>query len=509
MKVWKREMELGADVSLKQMQDEIENGITEGMDAFELSRHLRDYLNYPKLLFHRVQSERGPLTIFKNAAVFHPGTGVYRSSYMNTWRFVATETNMAYHSADHERWKNLDFVVGIEIGTSNNHKVFNSKGEKDDIKDICDELTGRYPKDFKFVGWHPHCRCIATTILKTEAEIAKDTERILNGEEPLPPKYSANYIENVPEKFSRWVLKNTKRIEVARKKGSLPYFLADNEKYVNEAIPATLRHLYETMAKYQYTDPNLKAKEARINAKMKELFDNNDFGLEIKHEYLKDVIEGGFKNMFELGRDHSYSRPDSNFGQIDADSERLVISHRMYGPFGRTGLSLPTDQEQKYTGNQLPRSGYEKYGHVLDRDKTKSYSVNGATKYGDVQVRFKKDMVNCTWTFGDSLKANGAYYQPSLTSDPHIESFDRLYKGSADDLLDNTNWDSLTDWILKTETRYIELQYHGLLTIDCVESMIFPSDPKALIGEELVKKLMGKGAELWYMKDGKVIQYRP
>ncbi|MCD8208338.1 MAG: hypothetical protein LUD72_10410, partial [Bacteroidales bacterium] len=111
-----------------------------------------------------------------------------------------------------------------------------SKGKPQPLEDICDTLAGRYPKDFKFVGWHPHCRCIATPILKTEEEMEADTERILNGEEPLSPETSRNYIGELPEKFTKWLDKNSERIENAK---SLPYFLKDNEGLINGATAGT------------------------------------------------------------------------------------------------------------------------------------------------------------------------------------------------------------------------------------------------------------------------------
>ena len=51
----------------------------------------------------------------------------------------------------------LDFILGIEVHLSNNHTCLNAKGEPEPFYDICDELQGRYPKDFKFTGWHPLC----------------------------------------------------------------------------------------------------------------------------------------------------------------------------------------------------------------------------------------------------------------------------------------------------------------------------------------------------------------
>ena len=86
---------------------------------------------------------------------------------------------------------------------------------------------GCYPKDFKFTGWHPHCRCHAETILKTEEEMMRDNERLLKGEEPL--KESVNTVTGVPQEFDDWLKDNKER---AKRSTSVPYFISDNEKYL-------------------------------------------------------------------------------------------------------------------------------------------------------------------------------------------------------------------------------------------------------------------------------------
>lgn len=203
---FKEEIEMGLDL-----------GISQGLSADELSRELRDYLKHPDKLFRRVRDKHGQLHLSKAAAAFHPGRGVYRSSYKNARRLAATETNMAYRSADHERWQQLDFVVGILIEPSKtNHPV----------KDICDDLEGKYPKDFKFTGWHPHCRCHALTILKTLDEMAEDNKRILRGEDVT--KGGVNQVNDVPKAFKDWMADNEGSLQRAK---SLPYFLAENPKY--------------------------------------------------------------------------------------------------------------------------------------------------------------------------------------------------------------------------------------------------------------------------------------
>jgi len=218
---FKSEIEMGIDI-----------GIRNGRSAEELSRDLRDYLRYPDKLFRRVRDEHGQLVLSHRAKEFHPGQGVYRSSYKNARRLAATETNIAYRTSDHLRWQQMDFVVGIEIKLSNNHTLNGVK-----FNDICDTLAGKYPKDFKFTGWHPHCRCHAVSILKTDDEIAEDTRRILAGE-PLDGR-SVNRVDDVPAAFKSWVQDNAARVV---KSSSLPYFLSDNPSYVGKAFTAAQGH---------------------------------------------------------------------------------------------------------------------------------------------------------------------------------------------------------------------------------------------------------------------------
>ena len=212
---FKREIELGLDL-----------GIRTGESAAQMSRSLRQYLQHPDKLFRRVRDKHGNLRLSQAARVVHPGRGVYRSSYKNARRLACTETNIAYRTSDHLRWQQMEFVVGIEIKLSNNHTMNGVP-----LTDICDTLAGRYPKDFKFTGWHPHCRCHVVTVLKTEEEMAEDTQRILAGEQP--EKGSVNTLLDVPAAFKGWVEEHADRIEMG---GNLPYFVADNRKRVDTIL---------------------------------------------------------------------------------------------------------------------------------------------------------------------------------------------------------------------------------------------------------------------------------
>lgn len=197
----------------KEMELAIDTALLNGTSAANLSREVRGLLREPHKLFRRVRDERGELHLSKAAQAYKPGQGVYRSSFKNAMRLAATEINISYRSSDYERWNSLSFIHEIDIDLSNNHPVY----------DICDELKGRYPKDFKFVGWHPHCRCIATPVLPDHDRF----EKYYLGQADTPSD-AESYVAEMPKNFRRWEKANAGRIAKAEIKGKLPYFLRDN-----------------------------------------------------------------------------------------------------------------------------------------------------------------------------------------------------------------------------------------------------------------------------------------
>lgn len=209
---FKQELELALDL-----------GLGEGKSAAALSRDVRKYLNEPNRLFRRVRDKHGVLRLSKAARAYHPGQGVYRSSYKNALRLTATENNMAYRMADSERWKQIPFVIGIKISIShNNHPV----------EDICDTLQGVYPKDFVWLGWHPFCKCAAVAVMAKDEEFLDYQRKLLAGEDVSKYKFSGK-VEDVPDNFKNWINDNADRIKGAKKQ---PYFIQDNKKIVNDIL---------------------------------------------------------------------------------------------------------------------------------------------------------------------------------------------------------------------------------------------------------------------------------
>ena len=84
------------------------------------------------------------------------------------------------------------------------------------MTDICDELAGKYPKDFVFPGWHPNCMCYVIPILKTEDQFWNEEE--------------VEEIKELPTGFCSWIDDNAERIALANEKGTLTYWIKENAK---------------------------------------------------------------------------------------------------------------------------------------------------------------------------------------------------------------------------------------------------------------------------------------
>lgn len=249
----------------EELENTLDLAIGEGTPANRLATKIKGYLQEPDKFYRRFRVKIGedengnPIygRIWKrriwdkesesykwvndDPKKYHPGQGVYRSSYRNAQRLARTETNIAYRDADFTRWQQLDFVVGVEIKLSNNHPVL----------DICDDLKGVYPKGFKWVGWHPNCRCYMVPVLAKEEELDQMLDKILNGEDP--GSVVTDSPKDLPDQFQTWVKENEERYAKAEAKGTLPYFIRDNKKDVEQILnPLTpeQKHHQELVQKY-------------------------------------------------------------------------------------------------------------------------------------------------------------------------------------------------------------------------------------------------------------------
>jgi NAD+--asparagine ADP-ribosyltransferase len=212
----------------------IQNGILQGKSADEISRSIKGYLNEPDKLFRRVRNkDTGALELSKAAKKYHPGQGVYRSSYKNAMRLALTEINMAYRRAEWESYQQNPLIKGYQIRLSNNHTTL-IKGVATPFRDICDDLQGEYPKEFLWVGWHPQCRCAMIPITVTREEMKE--RMIARRDNKLDEWKPKDEITEPPKALNEWMETNRKRIENAKQ---LPFWYIDNYKLLN--IPNVLK----------------------------------------------------------------------------------------------------------------------------------------------------------------------------------------------------------------------------------------------------------------------------
>lgn len=196
----------------QELEYAISSAIQKGMSAVTLSKRVSKYLQDFKSLQKDYKEKFGKSVDCHDCE--------YRSI-----RLARSEINLAYRTAEQKRWEQFDFVVGQEIKLSNNHTCNGLP-----FTDICDDLKGKYPKDFKFTGWHPMCRCYVIPILKTEDEFWADEDL-----------HSKNEIQDTPTQFKDWVRNNKERIKKAKEKGTLPYFVRDNIVYIENIKTKDIR----------------------------------------------------------------------------------------------------------------------------------------------------------------------------------------------------------------------------------------------------------------------------
>lgn len=327
-RVWKQtqqfksEMELGLDI-----------GLGEGKSAAALSRDLRSNLQDPEKLFRRVQDKHGVLHLSRNAEAYHPGHGVYRSSYKNSMRLTRTEINMAYRESDYMRWQQMDFIVGMEVKLSNNPNHC----------PVCAALAGRYPKDFKFVGWHPQCRCSAIPIFKSDKELDDDIMRILNDEPLMLPEESSQAITSMPAGYNKWIADNNQRILTAK---SVPYFIKDN--YIDGKVGKGLRFITtDSEPEKSFIPKALTEFETELSITVdKSIFQHLDRDIPLRSE----------------GRQGAYYNPDEKY------------------------VNIPIDERRRQSKWKAESVVYHEYGHAIDWQN----GLRGRAEVKDLMDKYRK-----------------------------------------------------------------------------------------------------------------------
>lgn len=207
-RVWKQTEQFKKEIELA-----LDLGIADGKSAIALARDVKKSLANSEILLKEFTNKHGIKGLRQVAEIANPGQGVYRSATKNAMRLTRTETNMAYRASDYTRWQGMDFIVGYEVRLSNAQKHC----------PLCAAFAGKYPKAFKFTGWHPQCMCFTVPIMMTDEEMNQLEDAMLEGKEINIS--SKNAVKDVPAGFRDFVADNKEKLSKAK---NLPYFIRDN-----------------------------------------------------------------------------------------------------------------------------------------------------------------------------------------------------------------------------------------------------------------------------------------
>lgn len=251
--------------------------------------------------------------------------------------------------------------------------------------------------------------------------------------------------------------------------------LQDLKKEKGDEFPKTLENLDKKIKKSETFWTAEQQDEAL--QKIREVLANGDYGINIPADAVDDIFKSYFKSQIETG---------TGKGMVNV-TRRKEASNALFGtPIKNTKASE-----------------YEKYGFLMDKDILRQAHSGIADQYwssgNGIQVRFKKDKVVATFTTSDSL---GSGLHPSLTTDPKISSINRWNDGLLHKKVDHT------DIIKCTRTyaaSYIELQYHGMLTLDCIESIYIPDTVLLKLNSATFRVMLEQNITVYSEVGGKLI----
>lgn len=280
--------------------------------------------------------------------------------------------------------------------------------------------------------------------------------------------------------------KKIAELERAKRGTDSPVTIADIKAKMGTATPKTLENLQSLIDERMksdfasLTDSQIK----KYKEQMLHLFDHSDFGMNVPRIDRKgnNVIESIFNSYFKAQQETGTGK-----GLVDI-STRNIASEKLFG----TNIAKAKPKE------------YEKYGFLMDKDILAQSKSRIASQYwsgGDgIQIRFKKDKVIATYTAEDSLSIGRI---PALTTDPMptSASFSKVHKTITGKPI-NSAIQATKEWAYS----YFELQFHGDLTLDCIESIFVPKDVVPKLGDKLLSK-MARYGKIWTEQSGKLVEW--
>ena len=381
-------------------------------------------------------------------------------------RLIMTES-AAYHSKAKERcMKDLGcekYEVIATLDDRTSHICRSMDGKIFDMKDYEVGVTAS--------PFHSNCRSITAPYYdKIDGDINLRASRTEDDD------YELVDVKDYQDWYDNYVEKNNK------------------SSIIKETIPLTLEKFNEHSKKWksEVIDKILTEEEQNlIRKKIKNVEENSTFLMRYKSQYFEKLVETDrFMNLFETGIS----------GGVPNIEARMKVSKNLFGH--------NLDKESFVSS--------EKYGYLSSKDFLKDIEFfskrHGTSQYGDIIISFNKGKIKdkITYTLDDSLLAGATKavvagdFNKNLSLGIDKYNLKKYYE-SLKSLSESDDAISLVKEIKKENRffRYIELQYHGDITLDDVNEICFSKDlPK----EDIIKILKGKNIKLFRLEDGKIVE---
>jgi len=381
-------------------------------------------------------------------------------------RLIMTES-AAYHSRAKERcMKDLgcekyEVIATLDDRTSPICRSMDSK-----VFDMKDYQVGVTAPPF-----HSNCRTVTAPYYD---KIEGDTN--LRASRTEDDDYKLVDVKDYQDWYDNYVEKKNKSSII---KENIPLtlekFKGHSKKWKNEVIDKILTE----------DEQNL------IRKKIKNIEENSAFLMRYKSQYFEKLVETDkFMNLFETGIS----------GGVPNIEARMKVSKNLFG-------------------HNLEKETFifsEKYGYLSSKDFLEDIDFfskrYGTSQYGDIIISFNKDKIKdrITYTLDDSLLAGATKavvsgdFKDNLSLGIDKYNLKKYYE-VLKDFSESDDAISLTKEIKKENGffRYIELQYHGDITLDDVNEICFSKDlPK----EDIIKILKDKNIKLFRLEDGKIVE---
>jgi GNAT superfamily N-acetyltransferase len=201
----------------------------------------------------------------------------------------------------------------------------------------------------------------------------------MNGEELSSE--SVNSVKDVPEGFTKWVEKNAGRIQAAEKRGTLPYFIKDNNDFVKDISS-------KPPEEYKFDREELEKRGFTLN----EYVTEQTFNERIKGFNLNEFDD----EMTEVAKTYGFTwatkevEHNRDIIDIDMSGSNGIKLRRRYskGSVSHELFTIPEDMQGKGLSKEVFKALYKQYKNagIQEINVHANIDVGGSTwaKYGFV-----------------------------------------------------------------------------------------------------------------------------